>query len=89
MEKYARVLVIIFFLILINLGLSVFIMNKLNKPVETPKPSISAVKSSPTPSNQASNPPSIQSDLNLIKAEIRALREALDITGLLKPTETP
>lgn len=89
MEKYGRVLVIIFFLVLINLGLSIYTLSKLDKPVSvTPVPTqTSTNRTSPQP--VPTTPATIQSDLNLIKAEIRALRDALDVTGLILETPAP
>lgn len=93
MEKYARVLVIIFFLVAANLGLSFYILSKINEPVVSlpivsPQP---VTRNSPqdVPTVLATTPPSIQSDLTVIKAEIRALRESLDSNGLILTTPEP
>ncbi len=84
MERYARVLIIIFFLCLINLGLSIFVINKLNSKSEVkPTPVATTVKPSSTPFGKtptATDSADIKSDLTLIKAEIRALREILGTT---------
>ena len=85
MEKYARVLVVIFFLCLINLGLTLFILTKIkNEPEAKPTP-ITLTKFSPSPSAIGrtvipTDSTDIKSDLTLIKAEIRALREILGTT---------
>lgn len=91
MEKYARVLVIIFFLILINLGLSFYVISKLNKPTEVIQvtPTTTKVTTSPSAQIVATPPSSIQSDLNLIKAEVRALRDSLEVSGLITESPTP
>lgn len=88
MEKYARVLVIIFFLTIVNLGLSIFIINKLNKEPEIKQtPIIVTNTNSPTPQSKLATPSAtlsddeIKSDLTLIKAEIRGLRDVLGVTG--------
>ena len=85
MEKYARVLVIIFFLCLINLGLTFFVLTKLDNKPEAKLTSITLTKSSPLPSPTGktiipTESTDIKSDLTLIKAEIRALREILGTT---------
>lgn len=93
MEKYARVLVIIFFLCLINLGFNLYILSKVSNPVAVSVPVVQqpVTRNSPqaVPTVLATTPATIQSDLTLIKAEIRALREALDVTGLIETTPTP
>jgi hypothetical protein len=91
MEKYARVLVIIFFLCLINLGFNLYILSIETKPVTVTAPVTNPLPTQPSKSPQAiaTTPATIQSDLTLIKAEIRALREALDVTGLIETTPTP
>ncbi|HCR36222.1 hypothetical protein A2130_03235 [Candidatus Woesebacteria bacterium GWC2_33_12] len=88
MEKYGRVLIVIFFLCLINLGLSVFAISK-------PTPVKLIVNSSPTPlptsiskNEIATNSGDLKSDLTLIKAEIRALREILGTTGSFEELST-
>lgn len=88
MEKYSRVLVIIFFLCLINLGFNLYIIYKLNNPVAQTVPVVQqpvvtrlpAQAGNPSPTTVATIPTTIQSDLTLIKAEIRALREILGTT---------
>ncbi|KKP46285.1 MAG: hypothetical protein UR39_C0012G0007 [Candidatus Woesebacteria bacterium GW2011_GWA1_33_30] len=84
MEKYGRVLIIIFFLCLINLALTFFVINKISIQSE-PKPTTIAIvtKTSPTPfakTTIVTDSTDIKSDLNTIKAEIRALREILETT---------
>lgn len=84
MDKYGRVLIIIFFLCLINLGLSIFVVLKLNsKSVQQSasinQQTVATLKPQPTVI-AAANTANIQSDLSLIKAEIRALREILGTT---------
>lgn len=84
MEKYARVLVIIFFLCVANLGLNIYIISKINKltitnnqaSISTPLPTTSAKpQASSEPKN--SDLGQIKADVTLIKAELRALRELL------------
>ena len=89
MEKYARVLVIIFFLILTNLGLSFYILNKLDKPVAESVSVVLQPTRNPSPVTTVTTPPTIQNDLNSIKAEIRALRDSLETTGIITQTPTP
>lgn len=90
MEKYGRVLVIIFFLCLINIGLSIYTINQVKNPqvTQTEPTTISTKLASPA-SQTVTIPPNIQSDLTLIKAEIRTLRDALDVTGLILETPAP
>jgi len=92
MEKYSRVLVIIFFLVIANIGLSVYILSKINEPVV----SLPVVSPQPVTRNSPQavptvlpTPASIQSDLTLIKAEIRALRDSLETNGLISTTPEP
>ncbi len=93
MEKYSRILVIIFFLCLTNLGLSIYTLSKYqnlnnektantqlqnnNKPAPSPKSASPSASFDTKTSGDLSN---IQSDITLIKAEIRALREILGTT---------
>ncbi len=87
MEKYARVLVIIFFLCVANLGLNIYIISNLEKSTATNE-LVSFSTPLPTSSTkpQASNEPKstdlsqIKADVTLIKAEVRALRELLGTT---------
>lgn len=91
MEKYGRVLVIIFFLCLINLGLTVFTISKLNKSQDNKPISIVTTnndKVSPTPTPKI-DLTLIQSDLTVIKAEIRSIRELLTGSGLIIETPAP
>lgn len=85
MDKYGRVLVIIFFLCLINLGLIFFVISKLNNEPEAKPTPIILTKISPSPSAIGktiipTDSTDIKADLTLIKAEIRALREILGTT---------
>lgn len=88
MDRYARVLVIIFFLCLINLGLNFYILSKLDEPATESVPvQQTVVTKSPQP--VATTPPNIQTDLTQIKAEIRSLRDSLESTGLILTTPEP
>ncbi len=88
MDKFGRVLVIIFFLCLFNLGLNVYILSKLNKPVKENVPvQQTVVTKSPQP--VVTTPQNIQTDLTQIKAEIRSLRDSLESTGLILQTPEP
>lgn len=88
MDKFARVLIIIFFLCLFNLGLNFYILSKLDEPVVESVPvQQTVVVKSPQP--VATTPPSIQTDLTQIKAEIRSLRDSLESTGLILQTPEP
>lgn len=90
MDKYARVLVIIFFLVIANIGLSIYMLNKIDKPVANlPTVSPQPVTRNATPVAIATTAPNIQSDLTVIKAEIRALRDSLESTGLILTTPEP
>ncbi|MEK7168922.1 MAG: hypothetical protein AAB778_02815 [Patescibacteria group bacterium] len=93
MEKYARVLIIIFFLCLFNLGLNIYVLSKLDNPVTqaTPISNQLVTRNSPqaVPTVFATTVPSIQSNLTQIKAEIRALRDSLESTGLILQTPEP
>ncbi len=87
MEKYARVLVTIFFLCVANLGLNIYIISNLKNPTVTSElVSISTPLPTSSTKPQASNEPKgsdmsqIKADITLIKAEIRALRELLGTT---------
>jgi len=89
MEKYGRVLVIIFFLCLINLGVSIYLISKQKEPQTVVQTQLKETKTnSPMPTAKSQEiPTDIKSDLTLIKAEIRALRESLESTGLItEPT---
>ena len=88
MDKFGRVLVIIFFLCLINLSLNIYVLSKLNKPlVETVPVQQTVTVKSPQPI--ITTPPNIQTDLTQIKAEIRSLRESLESNGLILQTPEP
>ena len=88
MDKFGRVLVIIFFLCLINLGLNIYLLSKLDEPiVETVPVQQAVVAKSPQP--VVTTPPNIQTDLTQIKAEIRSLRDSLESTGLILQTPEP
>lgn len=92
MEKYSRVLITIFLLVVINLVLSFYILTKLNQPVKNKEVQPAVVAKIATPSATVATPistPNIQSDLTLIKAEIRAMRTSLETTGLIVATPEP
>lgn len=93
MEKYSRVLVIIFFLCLINLGLTTYAISKINSANQkTVATTASTVKESPQPTvkpgTNVTTDNDIKSDLTLIKAEIRALREILGTTKSFEELST-
>lgn len=91
MDRYSRILIIIFLICLINLGLAVFSLKKSQVPTQNNKnqqkevvlqqASLTPPASSPTPKGSQSDIESIKSDITIIKAEIRALREILNISG--------
>lgn len=89
MEKYARVLIIIFFLSIFNLGLNIYILSKINKPVVEKQVQTVIPTQTASPSATVTTPPNIQSDLTVIKAELRALRESLESNGLILQTPEP
>lgn len=87
MDKYSRILIIIFFMCLINLGLAVFNFSQVSfrpkdqKTISQSLPTLKPTSPSPTPKTNQSDIEVIKSDLTLIKAEIRSLREILGISG--------
>ena len=92
MDRYTRILVIIFLLCLVSLGLNFYMISKVSRPITQ---TVSTVQQ-PTTRNSPqavptipSTPPSIQADLTQIKAEIRALRDSLESTGLISVTPEP
>lgn len=97
MEKYSRILIYIFLLTILNLGISSYLIYKVNNVPQTKtivNQPITTGKPSPTPQTKQQEATTdtqsdIKSDLIIIKAEIRALREALDVTGLLTATPKP
>ena len=90
MERYSRILIIMFFMVFFNLILSLYILTKPSKPnVVTLSPSPTTFTKMATPMATTTAPPNIQSDLNVIKAEIRALRESLNSSGLILETPKP
>ena len=93
MDKFGRVLVIIFFLCLFNLGLNLYVLSKLNKPVTQTLPATNqpSTRNTPqgVPSAQPTTSATIQSDLTVIKAELRALRESLESADLILQTPEP
>jgi hypothetical protein len=92
MDKFGRVLVIIFFLCLFNLGLNFYILSEINKPVETTiQQPIVSTKPSPStkPVVTKTDETVIQGELKVIKAEIRSLRDSLESTGLILQTPEP
>lgn len=87
MERFSRILIIIFVLTLVNLGLNSYLINKINKIeniaakntiANTTVANTSLTKATTKPI--ASNEPTISDDLATIKAEIRSLREILGTT---------
>lgn len=89
MDKFGRVLIIIFFLCIISLGLNIYIISKLNKPTPEIKNQAIVVTKTATPNANITTPPNIQTDLTQIKAEIRSLRDSLESTGLILQTPEP
>jgi hypothetical protein len=93
MDRYTRILVIIFLLCLINLGLNLYLLSRNNNSAVQTVPTISQpiTRNSPqaVPTALVTTPPNIQSDLNTIKAEIRALRDSLELTGIIPETPKP
>lgn len=87
MEKYSKILIYIFLLTIINIGISSFLIYKINiKPeTKTQTPSLIVTNTKATPQSNSD----IKSDLTTIKAEIRALRETLEVTGLISETPKP
>ena len=87
MDKYSRILIIIFFISLINFGLSVYNLSQASFKTNDQKitsQSLATLKPtspSPTPKTNQSDIEVIKSDLTLIKAEIRSLREILGVSG--------
>ena len=94
MDKFSRILVVIFTLLIVNLGLSIYTITKLPKESNNKNDikqleSITAkVSLSPSPSTKPIPTPNtdIKSDLNTIKAEIRSLKESLSSSGLIIET---
>lgn len=90
MEKYSRILIIIFFLCLFNLGLNFYMLsnikndfkntNKLQSNTSPMPTSKTATESAKVNLENKSELATFQSDLTVIKAEIRALRELLGTT---------
>lgn len=94
MDKFSRILFVIFILLIVNLGLSIYTITKLPKESNN-KNNIKqlesvAEKGSPfaSPSTKAVPTPNtdIKSDLNTIKAEIRSLKEILTSNGIIIET---
>lgn len=94
MEKYSRVLIYIFLLSILNLSVSSYLIYKVNN-IQIAKTQQGAVstttKPSPTPvsSSKPMTSDDIRNDLTIIKAEVRALRDSLEGTGLIIPTPEP
>lgn len=96
MEKYSKILIYIFLLCVTNIIASLFILfkggtinNQANKPNPTAT-SISTSRPSPSPAvAKATESTDIKSDLNLIKAELRALRDAIENTAITTTTPKP
>lgn len=95
MEKYSRILVIIFFLLLINIGFSIYITSNINLAKVSPLQTESlSPKSTNQPvltntSNNQTDLSLIKNDLTILKAELRAMRESLNGTGLITVTPEP
>lgn len=83
MGKYSKILIYIFLLTLINLGVSTYLIYKINVKSEV---KVSTILNTPLPSvkpqiiGQNGND-DIQTNLTQIKTELRSLREILGITG--------
>ncbi len=89
MEKYSRVLVIIFFLCILNMAFSIIIISKVSKTTEKPTTIITQLVKTPMPGATSTALPNSQPELLLIRAEIRALRESIESNGLLLATPLP
>jgi hypothetical protein len=97
MEKYSKILIYIFLLCIVNSILVIFtLFNSYpkNKQLVKPNPistSISTSKPSPIATMPSKDTPAtdIKSDLNVIKAELRALRDAVENTGVIVQTPKP
>jgi len=96
MEKYSKILIYIFLFSVINSILITVLFFKLNRNETIQKSEAKVVIPSPTTKTSATPQPSsanlqpdIKSDLNLIKAELRALRESIDSTGIVTTTPNP
>lgn len=97
MEKYSRILIIMFFLLLFNFLCTIYIASRYNQkniqavetlstPISTASPSTKAITSPPSTPFDTNN---ITADLKIIKAEIRAIRESLNSSGLILETPKP
>lgn len=93
MEKYSRVLVIIFFLSILNICISIYAISKISEPEKKSDPIALTTNILPTatpkPTTEMSNSESIKADLAILKAEIRALRDLLETNGLILNTPEP
>jgi len=94
MDRYTRILVLIFLICIINLGLSVYLINKAKdkiNPIPVVNNSNTSVLKSPSPTTKAVELDSanFKSELGIIKAEIRALRDSLETSGLILTTPEP
>lgn len=97
MDRFSRILIVIFILCLLNLGLNGYLISKINKlqtatKVNTP----STLNTSPTPKttskptmNQSQDTSTIASELSIIKAELRSIHESLELTGIVAETPKP
>lgn len=93
MEKFSRILLALFFLLILNICLNFYILNKIAKiNKERPSQIVQKIESSPFPSTkpvEATNSADIKADLNIIKVELRSIRESLTTNGLLSPNPNP
>jgi hypothetical protein len=95
MERFSRILIIIFTLILVNIGLNSYLITKVNKLEKQNSKNIITTQittTSPTPKPSAKNESqdnNISADLAIIKAEIRSIRESLELTGIVLETPKP
>jgi hypothetical protein len=96
MEKYSKILIYIFLFSIINSILIIVLFFKLGtsevaQNIETNvATSIPKAKTTATPQpSPVSQQTDIKADLNLIKAELRALRESIDNSGVAISTPNP
>lgn len=98
MERFSRILIVIFILSLVNLGLNGYLLNRINK-LQTTSKSVytSTVFASPTPkttdrpttNEDLKNTDTISNDISIIKAEIRAIRDSLELNGIVFEAPKP
>ena len=93
MEKYSKILIYIFLLTGLNLIISGYLIYKTNFNYEAKKVAVVATStpkpSSPATTKTTSQDQDVKSDLIQIKAEIRALRESVENSGLVVETPKP